>query len=177
MDNKKIIFLLQKGDQEAFTYIINRYNRKLFSYAVSLSGDHSLSKDIVQDVFIKTFEYRKKLDPNFSIQGFLYRCTYNEYINNYHKNKSLLKVHEDYIRFLDMHIDNTSESDFEKIAVIVNNYINKLPKKCREVFVLSKKSGLTNIEISEVLNISVKTVESHISNAFKYLRSNIPDNI
>ena len=55
MDNKKIIFLLQKGDQEAFTYIINRYNRQLFSYAVSLSGDHSLSKDIVQDVFIKTF--------------------------------------------------------------------------------------------------------------------------
>ena len=76
-----------------------------------------------------------------------------------------------------MHIDNTSESDFEKITAIVNNYINKLPKKCREVFVLSKKSGLTNIEISEVLNISVKTVESHISNAFKYLRSNIPDNI
>ena len=98
-------------------------------------------------------------------------------MNNYHKNKSLLKVHEEYIRFLDMHIDNTSESDFEKIAVIVNNYINKLPKKCREVLVLSKKSGLTNIEISEVLNISVKTVESHISNAFKYLRSNIPDNI
>ena len=35
MDNKKIVFLLQKGDQEAFTYIINRYNRQLFSYAVS----------------------------------------------------------------------------------------------------------------------------------------------
>ena len=71
--DKELILLLKKGDESAFTELINIYNRRLFSYAISLSGDYSLAKDIVQDVFIKTFEYRKKLDPDFSIKGFLYR--------------------------------------------------------------------------------------------------------
>ena len=55
--DKELVELLKKGDEIAFTELINKYNRKLFSYAVSLSGDYSLAKDIVQEVFIKTFEY------------------------------------------------------------------------------------------------------------------------
>ncbi len=175
--DKELIYLLQKGDESAFAELINKYNGKLYSYAVSLSGDYSLAKDIVQNVFIKTFEYRKKLDPKFSIQGFLYRSVYNQFINQYHKNKSLLKVHDEYVRFLDQIITDTSESDFEKMIGIVNNCIKKLPKKCKKVFIMSKKGGLTNIEISEYLNISIKTVEAHINYAFKSIKSNIPENI
>ena len=66
---KEFILLLKKGDEAAFTELINTYNRRLFAYAISLSGDYSLAKDIVQNVFVKTFEYRKRLDPEFSIQG------------------------------------------------------------------------------------------------------------
>ena len=54
---KELVELLKKGDESAFTELINKYNRKLFSYAISLSGDYSLAKDIVQEVFIKTFEF------------------------------------------------------------------------------------------------------------------------
>jgi|TARA_B100001094_G_scaffold332484_1_gene404779 RNA polymerase sigma-70 factor (ECF subfamily) len=176
-DDSELVKLLQKGNEAAFTELINKYNRKLFSYAVSLSGDYSLAKDIVQDVFIKTFEYRKKLDPQFSIQGFLYRSVYNQFINQYHKNKSLLKVHDEYVKFLDQIVNDTSESNFEKMIEILNKSIIKLPEKCRKVFILSKKDGLTNIEISEYLNISIKTVESHITYAFKQIKDNIPANI
>jgi RNA polymerase sigma-70 factor (ECF subfamily) len=175
--DEELIYLLQKGNELAFTELINKYNRRLFSYAVSLSGDYSLAKDIVQDVFIKTFEYRKRLDPQFSIQGFLYRSVYNQFINQYHKNKSLLKVHDEYVRFLDQIITDTSESNFEKMTKLLNESISNLPKKCKEVFILSKKDGLTNIEIAEYLNISIKTVESHITQAFKLLKKSIPVNL
>ena len=112
--------------------------------------------------FIWTYEYRKKLDPKFSIQGFLYRSVYNQFINQFHKNKSLLRVHDEYIKFLDQIISDTSESDFEKTIGVINNCINKLPKKCKAVFILSKKRGFTNMEISESLKISIKPL-SHIS--------------
>ena len=57
MENKKdFILLLKKGDESAFTELVNKYNRRLFAYAIGLSGDYSLAKDIVQDVFIKTYE-------------------------------------------------------------------------------------------------------------------------
>ena len=174
MDSKKkFVLLLKKGDESAFTELVNKYNRRLFAYAISLSGDYSLAKDIVQDVFIKTYEYRKKLDPAFSITGFLYRSVYNQFINKYHKNKSLLKIHDEYVRFLNQIIDDTSEPEFDKMLKIVNRCIDKLPKRCKEVFVLSKKKGYTNIEISEVLDISVKTVEAHITLAFKNIRGKI----
>ena len=119
---KEFILLLKSGDESAFTELINKYNRRLFAYAISLSGDYSLAKDIVQDVFIKTFEYRKKLNPKFSIEGFLFRCVYNQFINTYHKNKSLLKVHDEYVRFLNQMIDETSNSEFDRLIKVVNEY-------------------------------------------------------
>ena len=170
---KEFVLLLKSGDESAFTELINKYNRRLFAYAVSLSGDYSLAKDIVQDVFLKTYEYRKRLNPEFSIEGFLYRSVYNQFINVYHKNKSLLKVHDEYVRFLNQIIDESKDSEFDKLIKIVNESINNLPKRCKEIFVLSKKEGYTNLEISEILNISIKTVEAQITIAFKSIRSQV----
>ena len=167
---KEFILLLKSGDESAFTELINKYNRRLFAYAVSLSGDYSLAKDIVQDVFLKTYEFRKRLNPEFSIEGFLYRSVYNQFINVYHKNKSLLKVHDEYVRFLNQIIDESKDSEFDKLIKIVNESINNLTKRCKEIFVLSKKEGYTNLEISEILNISIKTVEAQITIAFKSIR-------
>ena len=167
---KEFILLLKSGDESAFTELINKYNRRLFAYAISLSGDYSLAKDIVQDVFLKTYEYRKRLNPEFSIEGFLYRSVYNQFINVYHKNKSLLKVHDEYVRFLNQIIDESKDSEFDKLIKIVNESINNLTKRCKEIFVLSKKEGYTNLEISEILNISIKTVEAQITIAFKSIR-------
>ena len=167
---KEFILLLKSGDEFAFTELVNKYNKRLFAYAISLSGDYSLAKDIVQDVFIKTYEFRKRLNPEFSIAGFLYRSIYNQFINTYHKNKSLLKVQDEYVRSLNQIIDETSDSEFDRLIKIVNESIKKLPKRCKEIFVLSKKEGYTNLEISEILNISIKTVEAQITIAFKSIR-------
>lgn len=171
MSNKKeFINLLKRGDEEAFSQLVNTNSRRLFAYAVSLSGDYSLAKDIVQDVFLKTYEHRKKLNPDYSIESFLYRSTYNQFINTYHKNESLLKLHDDYVKYLNQSIEGNNYNDFDKMINIINEAIEKLPKKCKEIFLLSKKEGYTNMEISEILNISIKTVESQITIAFKKIK-------
>ena len=59
----------------------------------------------------------------------------------------------------------------EKIKSVTEG-IGNLPKKCKETFMLSKNQGLTNIEIAEYLDVSVKTVEGHLTKAFKLLRTN-----
>lgn len=169
-NKKEFINLLKKGDDEAFSQLVNLYSRRLFAYAVCLSGDYSFAKDIVQEVFLKTFEYRKKLNPDYSIESFLYRITYNQFINNYHKNQSLLKVHDEYVKYLNQTIEDKNEQDFDRMINLVNKAIEKLPKKCKEIFILSKKEGYTNMEIAEILSISIKTVESQITIAFKKLK-------
>lgn len=169
-NKKEFINLIKKGDDEAFSQLVNLYSRRLFAYAVSLSGDYSFAKDIVQEVFLKTFEYRKKLNPDYSIESFLYRITYNQFVNNYHKNQSLLKVHDEYVKYLNQTIEDKNEQDFDRMINLVNKAIEKLPKKCKEIFILSKKEGYTNMEIAEILSISIKTVESQITIAFKQLK-------
>ena len=64
---KEFILLLKSGDESAFTELINKYNRRLFAYAVSLSGDYSLAKDIVQDVFLGMGRFRENSSRIFGV--------------------------------------------------------------------------------------------------------------
>ena len=161
---------LRNGDEKAFNTLFEKYKQKLISYAISLSGDPSLAKDIVQEVFMKIFEYRKKLKSDLSIQSFLYKSVYNQFITIYHKNKSLTKVHEEYYRILNQLMTSGDGLNENSDLIKMNICINKLPAKCKNVFISSKKEGLTNQEISEKFNISTKTVEGQITKAFKFLK-------
>ncbi|WP_243456827.1 sigma factor-like helix-turn-helix DNA-binding protein [Polaribacter batillariae] len=65
------------------------------------------------------------------------------------------------------------ENSLEKLILLVKKEIENLPPKCKKTFVLSKQEGLTNIEIAEYLNISIKSVEAHITKAFSILRKTL----
>ena len=165
---------LIKGDEKAFELLVHTFSKKLFAYAISLSGDYSLSKDIVQEVFISTFEFRKRLDPNYSIESFLYRSVYNNYLNKYSQQKSFKALKEKYILTLNQLMSEASQNeDFEKNIKEISHAIDQLPKKCKEIFILSKKNGLTNIEIAEYLGISIKTVENQITLAFSKIKKQL----
>jgi RNA polymerase sigma-70 factor (ECF subfamily) len=168
--NKKFYKRLQENDPIAWRELINLYSDRLYAYALSLSSDHDVSSDIIQQVFINLFESKDRLDPKYSLKSFLYRSTYNLFVDNYRKKKSMSILHEQYYHILDQFITNTDEEDFSKKINLLNDLIGTLPLKTKEVFILSKSDGLTNAEISEILDISIKTVEGHITRAFKLLR-------
>ena len=168
--NKQLYKDLQENDPLAWRQIINLYSDRLYAYAMSLSSDHDVASDIVQQVFINLFESKHRIDPKYSLKSFLYRSTYNLFVDNYRKKKSMSLLHEQYYHLLDQFVTNTDEEDFSKKINLLNDLIETLPLKTKEVFTLSKHNGLTNTEISEILDVSVKTVEGHITRAFKLLR-------
>ena len=175
MKHKDFINKLQKGDEAAFKELVEKYSDALFGYALTLSGNHHTANDIVQEVFISTFEYRKKLNHKYSIESFLYKSTYNKFIDLYYKNKSRSKLHEKYRLILNQLLINPQENRLmlEKMRLEIDN----LPKKIKDIFVLSKTNGYTNLEISETLGISVKTVESNITKAYKILKKKLENYI
>lgn len=79
-------------------------------------------------------------------------------------------LHQKYVESVKDISEHTDDNELERLIAIVNREINNLPPKCQSVFLLSKKEGLTNYEISEYLNISVKTVEAQITKAFSILK-------
>lgn len=174
-DQEDFVQRLKDGDERAFMYLVDKYHQRLYSYCLALGNDHSTSEDIVQNVFIKTWHFRKKLNPEFSFQGFLYKTAYNEFLMEYRRNKKVILLEHTHYSLLNEVAGSLDEEALERMIEQVTAEIQKLPKKCREIFTLSKREGLTNMEISDYLNISIKTVEAHITQAFSILRQKLGD--
>ncbi|WP_036153578.1 MULTISPECIES: RNA polymerase sigma factor [Maribacter] len=174
-ENRRLIKKLISGEEKAYILLLEKYHQQLNAYAVTLTHDQSTAQDIVQNVFLKTWKSRKKLNPEFSIRNFLYKCVFNEFLNSYQKNKSVVLLNQKYIEYSHEVAIEMENNMMSKMMEIVNREINKLPPKCQKVFVLSKKEGLTNSEIADYLDVSIKTVEAQITKAFKILKDKLGD--
>lgn len=176
-DNDILIKSLKNGDEKAYTYLIDTYHHKLCVYANSLVKNVYSAEDIVQNVFIKVWEQRTRLKTNHAIKSFLYKLVYNEFIDLYRKNQSLFSLEKSYYDALNSIVLEDDSESLQHVINAVNKEIQNLPPKCKEVFILSKKEGLTNIEIAEHLDVSIKTVEAQITKAFSILRSSLDEKI
>ena len=170
-----LIVALKKGDNKGYDSLVNTYHHKLCVYGYGLTNDHDLAEDIVQNVFLNIWKNRKKLKDEFSIKNYLYKSVYNEFIDQYRKETAVLALEKKYIETLNSIVDEDDAYVHDKLIVLVKQEIENLPPKCKQTFLLSKEEGLTNIEISEYLNISIKSVEAHITKAFGILRKTLGD--
>lgn len=171
-DNSALVDALKNGNSQAYAYLMDAYHKKLCVYAYGLTKDHDKAEDIVQNVMVRIYKKRKLLKAERSLQSFLYKSVYNEFIDQYRKQKMvspLEKKHMDALIDFVQHEDD----DMERLIAIVKHEIGNLPPKCRETFLLSKEEGLSNLEIADYLNIYIKSVEAHITKAFSVLRSKI----
>ena len=174
MDFSKNFFLAQRlksGDDKAYDFLMSSFYKGLCTYAYTLINDHSRAEDIVQNVFVEIWVNRKNINPNFSIKNYLYKSVYNEFIDQFRKDKPVIYLEKKYLEAIDLAIEN-KQTNLDELIKLIDKKINDLPPKCKRIFLLSKKDGLTHIEISEYLNISIKTVEGHITRAFKILSKN-----
>jgi RNA polymerase sigma-70 factor (ECF subfamily) len=168
---------LQKGESKAYTFLVDTYHHKLCLYAFSLTNDHDLSEDIVQNVFIRIWKNRQKIKDDFNFKSYLYKSVYNEFIDQYRKQKNVLSLEKKHIDALSFIVEEEDEKSLERLINLIKQEIQNLPPKCKQTFLLSKYEGLTNIEIADYLNISTKSVEGHITKAFSVLRTAMGDKV
>jgi|TARA_B110000967_G_scaffold112804_1_gene115442 RNA polymerase sigma-70 factor (ECF subfamily) len=177
LSDKEFISSLKKGDSKGYQFLVTSYHQKLCVYANSLTNDSDLAEDIVQNVFMSIWKNRNKLKDQFVVKSYLYKSVYNEFIDQYRKKKAVLTLEKKHIDALTYIVEEEDEKSLEKLISIVKKEIDKLPPKCKQTFLLSKEEGLTNLEISEYLNISIKSVEAHITKAFSVLRKSIGNKV
>jgi len=170
-----LIDALKKGDAKAYTFLVNQYHHKLCVYAFSLTKDHDLSEDIVQNVFLSIWKKKSNLKDELVIKSYLYKSVYNEFIDQYRKEKHLLSLEKKHYDVLSEITEDEDENSLERLIKLVKKEIENLPPKCKQTFILSRQDGLTNIEIAEFLNVSIKSVEAHITKAFSILRKTAGD--
>lgn len=177
LDNELLIESLKRGQEDAFAYLMDTYYKKLCVYAGSLTKDIYTGQDIVQNVFLRIWEQRHKLKVEYSISNYLYRSVYNEFIDQFRRNKLLTALEEEHIKQLNTIVQDEDPTEIARLIELVNIEIQNLPPKCKSVFTMGKLEGLTYNEIAEYQNISVRTVEMHIGKAFEIIRKKLGNKI
>lgn len=176
-NDSTLISDLINGNESAYVYLIKTYHKPLLYYAISLINDKEIAKDIVQDVFLLIWKNRNKLNKVYALKSYLYKITYHEFIDIYRKDNAVTNVEKAFMEALNDTVDESNIELLERKIAIVTENIAKLPPRCKEIFLLSKKEGLTNIEITNYLDISIKTVEGHMAKAYALLRKNSGDDL
>lgn len=153
---------------EDFDDLFRTYYPQLCRYSFSIIGDLNASEDIIQDVFVKYWSKKDQLTINFSLKSYLYRSVHNASLNFLRNQKSKAKHEENFKQWnTKFELENTVvEKELEEK---IKMEISKLPERTKAIFVLSRDEHLKYKEIADTLNISIKTVEAHISKALKVL--------
>lgn len=173
VEEKQLVKLIRKGDEEAFKKIYYAYFAPLCSIAVRYLGSYDSGKEVVQDVFLGIWEKRENWYPE-GLKSYLYRSVYNRSINAIKQDKSRMDALKRYqLEAVSSVSIQQNEADKKEISKMVWDAINKLPKRRYLIFTLHKSHGLTYREIAESLEISEKTVENQMGRALKFLRKEL----
>jgi len=170
-----IIEGIKSGSESSFEKLFEQYYRLLSIFAFKYLNDLETSKEIVQDLFVHLYENRRKITITTSLRSYLYQSVRNRCLNHL-RLEQIKKAHlEQIARTSDPTEDleaSIRETELEHRIFLI---IRELPERCRDIFTMSRVQGIKNNEIASQLNISIRTVETQISNALKALRKNLGD--
>lgn len=174
LSDTELVKLLKSSDYAAFTEIYNRYQSLLYIYAYKKINDKEESKDIVQEVYIQLWKSRSDFQLQSTLPGYLYKVVLNKTLNIF-KHKKITQQHiSSFRKIVPMNGSTTDYLIREKdIAALIEQEINALPEKMREVFQLRRKQYLSNKEIANLLGISEHTVATQIKKALKALKGRL----
>ena len=175
-DDKIIIQNLKNGDVLSFDNIFKKYNRKVYYFALSYLKNREQAQDVVQEVFMNLWRYRDQINDYYNFSKYLFKITYNATCKSFRKQASDKKQLEEVVRNSIME-DNSTNLDIEynNLFETANAFIEKMPARQKEIYLLSINEQLTTEQIAQRLNISKKTVENYLSQVKTSVRKSISD--
>ncbi len=166
---------LKKGDHKSLEILFLRYYDHLLALANSyLNNDDA--EEVISDVFFQLWFKKEQINIRVSLKVYLYKATRNRCLNiikhNKKKDEKIRSISE-----YNLHQDNDQPDQlliYEQTKKQLEVFIEELPLQCKTVFRLSRYDDLSHKEISEILDISVHTVNTQMYRALKYLKSKLP---
>ncbi|WP_145857546.1 RNA polymerase sigma factor [Pedobacter suwonensis] len=170
IDEKALLIELKRGDKIAFKQLYEVYSGKLASKMIYLLKSEELAQDILQDVFLKIWINREMIDTELSFGAFLYKIATNLSKNMIRKNV-YDQLMRDEVGKEGVYHPMEEDEDAEQAKAILDQAMDQLTERQREVYTLHKLEGLSYQEISEKLNISLSAINHHIQKANKQLKA------
>jgi RNA polymerase sigma-70 factor (ECF subfamily) len=171
------------GDEETYISLFREYYVSLCSYSRRYVGRKDIAEEIVSDTFLRIWETRESLQIKTSVKAYLFQSVCNNSLNYLRKLKKEEILDEYFLGTSSENIGFASISDeieeqsltMESINSKIEEAVTLLPEQQQRVFRLKRFEGKKNKEVAEIMGLSVKTVEMHLSKATLNLRKTLKD--
>ena len=177
--NTELLKLLKSGDMKAFDIIYKKYSRRLYGFVFRYLKQEADTEEIVQEVFIKIWQSRDKINIYSSFESFLFTIAHNATVNLLKKRATEQKYveHVKSLQHIDEDYELTDEIQYKELKHKFQNLLNELSPRQNEIFQLSREEGLSHKEIAEKLGISVNTVKNHLVTTLSFLKSRLDNGL
>lgn len=163
---------LKAGDEAAFKCLFETYFVSLCRFMNLYLKNKMEVEEIALDIFMYIWTHREEIRITISLKAYLFQAARNRCLNALRDQKEVCYLEElnDILKEGER-ID--TDLELKELNHLIEEAICSLPDKCKEVFLRSRKQNLTNKEISDKMQISVKTVEAQITKALKHIREHL----
>ena len=177
--DSSLISAVKKGDKGAYEQLFVRYYPTLLRFIHGMLKDNHMAEDIAQNIFMKLWIHREKLDSTQSLKNYLFVLAKHEIFNIFKaKRTTMLSLLP---QLNDRDIEDRGYSieeqyNYAELNELLIQNISKMPPQRQLIFRMSRCEHLSNREIAERLGLSVRSVDKHIELALKDLHNSISSN-
>lgn len=170
-EEKLLLNSLGNSDKRAFVVLYNMYAGKCLAFVQSLIKDNDAAKDITHDIFVKVWLKRDVVSKVENFSSYLFRMVHNAVMDKLEADVIKRRFITEQMVYADNFRPYVDERiSVDELQVLIFKALSNMPEQRRKIFTLSRYKGLSNSEIARLFNISVRTVENHITNALADIR-------
>lgn len=175
-ESAQLVENIKNGNEASFKELFDSYNRPLYYFVFKYLRNKEDAEEIVQEIFLKIWRDRSKLNADLSLKSFLFTIAYNSTMNALRKS-AFNNQYKNMVGLTQPSSDLATEKEvnYRETLLLIEKAIDLLPPKRKQVFKMSRYEELTYQEIADQLSLSVKTVNDHMTEALKFLRKNLKE--
>ena len=167
-----LVLGLKKDNHDSFQKLFEIYSKPLYQFSISYLKSKEDAEGVVQEVFIKIWNKRKELKTDTSFKSYLFTIALNSIRKQFNKLSRVNEIKHDILLESSKNKSTFDEKDdYQSLLDKLDELIEKMPEKRRQVFIKKKLEGKSLKEIALDLEITTKTVEYHITEAMKFLNT------
>lgn len=171
-NEKQLFEQIAHGDDAAFTIIFHHYNRRIFPFVLKMIKSEFMAEEIVQEVFMKLWRKRESLASVENPNAYLFSMATNRTLDQLKKISNETRLIREVTQAMrNIHSDSIEEwMDGKETEHLLHEAISQLSPQRQLVYKLSRQQGKSYKQIAEELNISPKTVQSHLVEAVSSIK-------
>ena len=176
------MFRFKQGDEKIFEEIFQLNYQRIVGFCNHFINDLEKARNHAQEAFVHLWLNREKIKTQKGIVAFLYTYAKSDCLDDlrhlkvkYRYENKILQIRENLLARQTLDSMDFNSLEFLELERLINDSVEKLPDKCRQIFIMSRIEGRKNQEIALELDISIKSVEANITKALKLLKIDLSD--